>query len=232
MRMRRKKHFDDRLQACAHLLCRRPQRPLLSPEYHFGFAGDVFLEIGCGKGSFAVQMAAAHPAVCYYAMERVGNVLINAMELAEREKENRPDNLRFIMDDADRLRDWFAPGSLSAIYLNFSDPWPKKSHSKRRLTHRRYLQLYFTLLKEGGRLYVKTDNDGLFAFTLEELEALGCRPDYRTDDLHHSPYVADNMMTEYEAHFVSEGKPIHALAITVSPYMTTRLTSEQEANID
>ena len=214
MRMRMKKHFDERLAACAHLLCEKPEEPITTSEYHFGWDGDIYLEIGCGKGGFAVQSAAANPEVCFYAMERVANVMVNAVERAEREKASRPDNLRFMIDSAEHLAEWFAPHTLSAIYLNFSDPWPKKRNAKRRLTHRNFLALYFSLLKEDGMLYFKTDNVALFDFTLEQLEEMGHSPSYVTRDLHNSPLARGNIMTEYESNFVSQGMPIHALAVS------------------
>ena len=214
MRMRMKKHFTERLEACAHLLCEKPDEPITTSEYHFGWEGDIYLEIGCGKGGFAVQFAAANPAVCFYAMERVANVMVNAVERAEREKDTRPDNLRFIIGSAENLEEWFAPATLDAIFLNFSDPWPKKRNAKRRLTHRAFLARYFRLLKEDGMLYFKTDNDNLFDFTLEELSAMGCTPSYVTRDLHNSPFRVGNIMTEYETNFVSQGKNINALAVS------------------
>lgn len=216
MRMRRKKNYDARLEACRHLLCECPEEPTQTSERHFGWRGDMYLEIGCGKGGFAVQFAAANPSVCFYAMERVGNVMVNAVERAEREKDSRPDNLRFMIANAQDLEKWFAPHSLSAIYLNFSDPWPKKRNAKRRLTCRTLLSLYFKLLKEDGTLYFKSDNNPLFDFTLDELKALGYTPDYVTRDLHNSPFKAGNIMTEYETNFVSQGMKINALAVSAS----------------
>ena len=181
MRMRMKKHFDERLAACAHLLCEKPEEPITTSEYHFGWDGDIYLEIGCGKGGFAVQSAAANPEVCFYAMERVANVMVNAVERAEREKASRPDNLRFMIGSAE---------------------------------HRNFLALYFSLLKEDGMLYFKTDNVALFDFTLEQLEEMGHSPSYVTRDLHNSPFARGNIMTEYESNFVSQGMPIHALAVS------------------
>lgn len=224
MRMRRKKNGAARLAACAHLLCGLPDAPKTDASADFGREAPLALEIGCGKGSFACGMAEAHPDRCFYAMERVADVMVTAVERAQACAERRPDNLRFIIADADTLPAWFAPGSLQEIYLNFSDPWPKKGYAKRRLTHRDRLRLYFSLLGEGGRLYVKTDNEGLFAFTLEELAALGCKLLYTTDDLHASPYAAGNIMTEYERNFASQGMPIHALCAERGSYMPAALT--------
>ncbi len=213
MRMRKKKHGAERLLACAHLLCERPGSPLAEPAQLFGRDGAVYLEIGCGKGGFSCAMAARYPERSFLAMEKVSDVLVLAAERAVREAESRPDNLRFINGDARDLSLWFSEGSLDGIYLNFSDPWPKAGHKKRRLTHRDFLSMYFSLLREGGSLVFKTDNDGLFAFTLEELEALGYTPCFVTDDLHASSRAADNIMTEYERAFSEQGMKIHSLEV-------------------
>ncbi len=213
MRMRKKKHGEERLAACAAILCERPEQPITGTETHFCREGRLRLEVGCGKGGFACGMAEKHPTACFYAMERISDVMVAAVERAMACAAARPDNLRFLRADAKELPLWFAPGSLEGIYLNFSDPWPKAGHAKRRLTHRAFLTLYFELLAEDGFLAIKTDNEGLFAFTQEELAALGYTPDWVTDDLHASPYQEGNVMTEYERHFSSQGMPIHALFV-------------------
>ena len=172
------------------------------------------LEIGCGKGGFAVGMAAKYPDRCFYAMEKIPNVMIAALEKATAAADTRPsDNLRFIIANADTLEEWFAPASLDHIYLNFSDPWPKARHASRRLTHTGYLKKYFKLLKPKGILHFKTDNVGLFDFTLEEIASLGLSPSVVTRDLHASAYQAENVMTEYEINFSSRGFPIHMLEL-------------------
>ena len=216
MRMRRKKNYAERLEACKELLCTCPDTPLASSEHHFGWDGEIYLEIGCGKGGFAVQFAAANPTVCFYAMERVPNVMVNAVERAKREADTRPDNLRFIIGNAQDLEKWFGPKSISAIYLNFSDPWPKTRNAMRRLTARSFLKMYLRLLKEDGTLYFKTDNLPLFEFTLEEIRAIGYVPSYVTHDLHNSPFAAGNIMTEYETNFVNRGFKINALALSAA----------------
>ena len=215
MRMRKKKHSKERLDACRDLLCEKKNRLISSSVEDFGRECPMHLEIGCGKGGFACGMAANYPDVCFYAVERVENVMINALERAEAEKANRVrDNLRFIIANADTLEEWFAPGCFDTIYLNFSDPWPKERHAKRRLTYRAYLFKYFRLLKPGGKLRFKTDNVGLFDFTLAELSDLSLTPDIVTRDLHASPYAEGNVMTEYEKNFSSRGYPIHMLVLT------------------
>ena len=214
MRMRIKKHGTERLQACENLLLDRPAAPISSSRDVIGEDLPLWLEIGCGKGDFACGMAEAHPDVCFVALERISNVMVNAVEKAAARAGNRPDRLRFAIADAATLSDWFAPHSLDRIFLNFSDPWPKKGHTKRRLTYRAFLETYFTLLKPGGILAFKTDNVGLFDFTLEELSALGKTPDAVTRDLHNSPYNAGNVETEYEKNFSQKGFPIHYLTVT------------------
>ena len=215
MRMRKKKHGAERLAACGALLLDRPETPWTDLRALFGREGEVRLEIGCGKGGFACGMAAAHPEWSFIAMEKVSDVLVLAAERAMREAESRPDNLRFINGDARDLAAYFAEGSLDGIYLNFSDPWPKAGHAKRRLTHRAFLALYISLLRDGGAICLKTDNVGLFDFTLEELTALGLAPEFVTRDLHASEEAAGNVMTEYEKNFSEQGMPIHALRVII-----------------
>ena len=213
MRMRKKKHGEERIEACASLLCVKPETPISSAPAHLENA-PLCLEIGCGKGGFACGMAEKHPDRAFYAMEKIANVMICALEKAKAcEEERKTDNLRFIIADARELEEWFAPASIDYLYLNFSDPWPKARHTERRLTYRAFLKKYFALLKPTGVLQFKTDNVGLFDFTLAEIEALGLTPEVVTRDLHASPYAEDNVMTEYEKNFSSQGYPIHMLRL-------------------
>ena len=207
MRMRKKKNGAERLAACESFLCK-------APENHDGEA--VWPEIGAGKGGFACGMAVKNPEVHYYALERVTDCVVLA---AERARETHSatgmlGNLKFIIDKADNLPSLFTEGSVCRIFLNFSDPWPKKGYAKRRLTHRRYLDMYMKLLAPGGKLRFKTDNVGLFDFTLEEISAMGLSPDIVTRDLHASQWQADNVITEYEAAFSAEGIKINMLELT------------------
>ena len=212
MRMRKKKNGATRLAACSEYLFDLPSSPLCDPAGELGVAGaPVWLEIGAGKGGFAVGMVKANPTVAYYAMERVSDCVTLAAELAKRE--DMPRSLRFVVDTADNLTRLFAYGSIDRIFLNFSDPWSKKGYAKRRLTHRRYLAVYMNLLKDGGSLTFKTDNVGLFDFTLEEIEAMGLKPVALTGDLHASEYNEGNVMTEYERAFSSEGVKINMVRV-------------------
>ena len=177
-----------------------------------GFPEDipVWLEIGCGKGAFACGTAAAVPEVNMIAMERVADVACLALEKAMRAKDTRPDNLRFLIGNAENLPEWLPAHCLDTVYLNFSDPWPKSGYKKRRLTHRGFLEKYRELLVPGGMLKFKTDNHDLFFFSLEEFEACGLEIVWKTEDLHASELAESNVMTEYEANFSSKGMPIYS----------------------
>ena len=213
MRMRKKKHADERLAVCSDYIYSHEGEPLEEPaEEIFERSGaPLYLEIGAGKGGFEVGTVNANPEAVYLAMERVTDCVVLAAERAKRESDGA--RLRFIIDTADNLTRILAPGTVDRIYLNFSDPWSKKGYAKRRLTHRRYLAVYLNLLREGGRLTFKTDNVGLFDFSLEEIEAIGLQPTKLTRDLHASPYNEGNVVTEYEAAFSSQGVKINMLEI-------------------
>ena len=161
-------------------------------------------------------MTAKHEDVLYFAMERVTDCVVLAAEQAKRlnDEEGKCKNLRYIVDTADNLTKLFPEESVDAMFLNFSDPWSKKGYAKRRLTHRRYLAVYFNLLKDGGTLTFKTDNVGLFDFSLEEIEAMGLKCDIVTRDLHASEWAEGNVVTEYEANFSSQGVKINMLKVT------------------
>ena len=207
MRMRKKKHGAERLEKCTEFIVQRPQ--ILST------GAPVWLEIGAGKGGFACGMTKKNPTVEYYAMERVTDCVVLAAERAKAEYEQSGacGNLKFIIDTADNLADLFDSQSVDAIFLNFSDPWSKKGYAKRRLTHARYLSVYFDLLKDGGALTFKTDNVGLFDFSLEQIAEMGLECEVVTRDLHASEYAADNVVTEYEAAFSAEGVKINMLRV-------------------
>ena len=214
MRMRKKKHGEERIRACAELLIEDPATLMDDPCAPFSDGEKALcLEIGCGKGNFAVGMASAHPECNFIAMERVRDVCCLALEKAIASKSSRQDNLRFIIGDATNLLSWFPCGSLDVIYLNFSDPWPKAGHAKRRLTHRGFLAIYKSLLKPGGRLVFKTDNEGLFDFSLEEFAEFGLDIEWVTRDLHASEKAGENVMTEYEKNFSEKGFKIHSAIV-------------------
>lgn len=210
MRMRKKKHGAERIAACAEILIKDGLSCEVDPQSFFTKPRELHLEIGCGKGDFAVGMAAKYPFVNFIAMERVSDVACLALEKAMNAKEEREDNLRFVIGDARNLPDWFPAHSVDCIYLNFSDPWPKKGYAKRRLTHQGFLELYRKILKPGGILKLKTDNEGLFDFSLEQFSLCSLQVEWQTRDLHHSEKNADNIMTEYERNFSQKGQVIYS----------------------
>ena len=213
MRMRKKKNSESRLSVCEKYLLSTDE-VMADPSAVMGKKGaPVYLEIGAGKGGFACQMAERHSDVCYFAMERVTDCVVLAAERAASAEHGELDNLRFVIDTADNLLHIFPRESVDAIFLNFSDPWSKKGYAKRRLTHRRYLALYMNLLRDGGVLRFKTDNVGLFDFSLEEIEAMGLAPTIVTRDLHNSRWNEGNIMTEYETNFSQQGMKINMLEI-------------------
>ena len=210
MRMRRKKHGAERIAACAQILIDQAVGEAVDPAVFFNVSRPIHLEIGCGKGDFAVGMSAKYPEYNFIAMERVPDVACIALEKAMADAENRPDNLRFIIGDAQTLNERILPHTVDCIYLNFSDPWPKKGYAKRRLTHAGFLELYRTLLRPGGMLKLKTDNEGLFDFSLEQFVLCGLQIEWQTRDLHHSELAENNVMTEYERHFSELGQVIYS----------------------
>lgn len=214
MRMRKKKNSEARLSACERYLF-ECDGVMDDPAATIGMPGSkVYLEIGAGKGGFACKMAERHSDTAYFAMERVTDCVVLCAERAASGEHGELNNLRFVIDTADNLMHIFKPGTIDGIFLNFSDPWSKKGYAKRRLTHRRYLAMYLNLLRDGGKLRFKTDNVGLFDFSLEEIEAIGLTPDIVTRDLHHSEWNEGNIMTEYETNFSEQGMNINMLEIT------------------
>ncbi len=174
----------------------------------FGNDNPIHLEIGMGKGKFLMTLAAMHPEINYVGIEKFSSVLVRALE---KRAEFEGDNVFFLRMDAENLPDVFAPGEVDQIYLNFSDPWPKERHAKRRLTSREFFKRYDKVLKADGKVIFKTDNRPLFDFSLEEVPEAGWKLENYTFDLHNSEYVEGNVMTEYETKFVAEGKPINRL---------------------
>ena len=214
MRMRKKKHSEQRLSACLDYIYKTADGSYSDPALPINMpSAPVFLEIGAGKGGFACKMAARHSEVAYIAMERVTDCVVLAAERAASGELGELKNLRFLIDTADNLTKLFAPGTVDAIFLNFSDPWPKKGYAKRRLTHRRYLAVYMNLLREGGTLTFKTDNVDLFDFSLEEISAVELPVVKLTRDLHTSEWAADNIMTEYEKNFSDQGMKINMVSV-------------------
>lgn len=177
----------------------------------FGNHNEIEIEIGMGKGRFLMALAEQNPQINYIGIEKYSTVLLRAIQKME---ENPLPNVKFIRMNAEYICDVFAQDEVSRIYLNFSDPWPKDRHAKRRLPSREFLKRYDQILKPDGVVEFKTDNEGLFAFALEEIEPAGWKLDAMTHDLHHNKELcAGNVMTEYEEKFSEIGNPIHKYVI-------------------
>ena len=172
----------------------------------FGNDHPVYVEIGMGKGRFLMDMARLYPEINFIGIEKYSSVLLRAVQKLE--EEELP-NVRLIRMDAEDLENVFAQGELDRIYLNFSDPWPKDRHAKRRLESRQFLARYNQILKKDGTIEFKTDNRALFDFALEEVEAAGWTLKEKTFDLHANARLNEgNVMTEYEERFSAQGNPI------------------------
>ena len=235
MRQRNIKNLEERLELNSEFLVENPRECKGRWAEVFGNDNPIYLEIGCGKGKFILSHAADERNVNYIAVEGQSSVVLRALEKAS---EAQLDNLRIFIDFVHDLGDYFDKGELDGLYLNFSDPWPKARHAKRRLTFRKNLENYKTVLKEGAFIEFKTDNEGLFEFTLEEIEACGYEIVEMTRDLHgtgdedcacealdderrscdktckvknhtQKQFDSANFMTEYEEKFSRAGKNIN-----------------------
>lgn len=208
MRLRNIPGADEAIADSPHCI----QEPMAEKgRWHLIFGNDhpVHIEIGMGKGQFIMQFAKDHPDINYIGIERYSSVLLRALQ--KMEVEPLP-NIRFLCMDASIITEVFDKEEVAKIYLNFSDPWPKERHAKRRLTSRQFFERYDKILAGNGVVEFKTDNDDLFAFSMEEVAEAGWTLDAHTFDLHHDPVLNEgNIMTEYEEKFSSLGHPIHKL---------------------
>lgn len=224
MRMRRKKNLQSRLENCRDYAVdfewetlaygKTPEKHLICYEEVFSNTNPVELEIGCGKGQFAVEIAKRNPDKNFLAVEINENVIVQAMEKAK--KENLK-NLRFMRVGAEKLGLYLPENSIGKIYLNFSCPFPKKRQAKHRLTHESFLEIYKKILVSGGRIIQKTDNRILFESSIEQFSKCGFVLENVSLDLHNSGDTKDNIMTEYESKFVALGQPIYRLEAFVRP---------------
>lgn len=189
-----------------------PQYMVLNPEeqkgnWHtlFGNNSPIHIEVGTGKGQFITGMAMKNPDINYIAIEVAKNVLVNALEKVI---ENEIPNIKLILVNAENLPTIFNEGEIAQVYLNFSDPWPKTRHEKRRLTYKSFLDLYKQILPTKGEVHFKTDNRGLFEYSLVSFNQYGMDFKFISLDLHNSEYEG-NIMTEYEQKFSAKGNPIY-----------------------
>lgn len=209
MRMRKRHNLVPRMEKCAELMIQdnNAQRG----QWRSAFPGfdALFLELGCGKGRFTADTAAALPSALLIALEKVPDAMIVAME---RIRDRKLKNVRFIDGDAAALRDMFAPGEVDRLYINFCDPWPKSRDAKLRLTAPGFLRIYADILPVGGEIHFKTDNTPLFDWSVERFTEEGWVLSELTHDLHENGPVG--VMTDYEAKFYAEGMKINRLVAT------------------
>lgn len=222
MRMRKKKNLVPRMERCKTCLVEDPYAMAgkwhaLCPE-----AKELRVELGCGKGRFTAGMAAAEPDVLFIAVEKVPDAMVIAMERCAAEELK---NVFFVSADADQLPYFFQPEEVDRIYINFCDPWPTKRHAKRRLTHGNFLQLYRKVLKEGAQIHFKTDNSGLFEFSVEEFPRFGFTLSEITRNLHENGPAG--VMTDYEAKFYGQGVPINRCVATMVPWEASEESKEE-----
>lgn len=209
MRMRRKPWAEDEIKANPHLVVPDPSQ--WKGKWHHFFKGEkpIHVEIGTGKGQFIVRMAQTYPHINFIGLERNISALgVAVRKLKEAQGEESLHNCCLIASDANQLTAIFAPQEVERIYLNFSDPWPKRRHAKRRLTHPGFLEIYRTILKQGGEIHLKTDNEAFFEFSLNSLADGGFRLRNITFNLHERDDLPQ-VMTEYEEKFAAQGKKIY-----------------------
>ncbi len=212
MRQRNKKWVAGELETNQHLI-KTPEELKGVWKNEFDNDNEIHLEIGCGKGDFAIGMAKKHPNVNFVAFEKEEQVIAIAIrKLREAEEELGMElNVLFINGDANNVLDYFEDGEISRIYVNFSDPWRnRKKWQKRRLTHRSFLEKYKQILVKDGSVFQKTDNVNLFEFSLNEFAEMDWKMRNISLDLHNSEFE-DNVVTEYEMKFSSQGMPIYRL---------------------
>ena len=225
MRMRRKRNFDERMDACSDLLLAKGANGILNmkeaAEHYralidfraaFGNGNPVALEIGCGKGGFVIELAQKTPDVNYLALEKMSNVILTPLEAVQKAGLS---NVRFLNIRAECLPCYIPENSLDFIYLNFSTPLPKLGYATQRLTHRNFLEVYKKLLKKGGRILQKTDDRDFFEFSLEEYKACGFALENVTYNLHENGNPDWNIVTEYERKWVEQGFPIHRVEAVI-----------------
>ncbi|MFK3986449.1 MULTISPECIES: tRNA (guanosine(46)-N7)-methyltransferase TrmB [Exiguobacterium] len=213
MRLRHKPWAKEYMEAQEHVFITHPETLKGNWKAEFKNDNPLFIEVGSGKGQFILGMARQFPDVNFIAIELFESV---AVSIVQKLVETPMPNVRVLTVDAKQLVDYFEAGEVDRVYLNFSDPWPKTRHAKRRLTYKTFLATYEAVLPRGGEIHFKTDNRGLFEYSLESMSQYGM---YFTDislDLHVNE-PADNVRTEYEERFSAMGQPIYRMEAAFRP---------------
>lgn len=210
MRQRKIKNIEQKLEELNEFSVAEPKECKGRWSEIFGNDNPIYLELGCGKGNFILGQSKDKPNCNFIGVEGQSSVLLRAFEKA---RENGCDNVKLFCDFVNDVRDYFDDGELAGVFLNFSDPWPKARHAKRRLTYGQHLKQYMQIIKSGGFVEFKTDNDGLFEFTMEQIEEQNMTVVEISRDLHNSQFTAKNITTEYEDKFRGLGKNINYVRI-------------------
>ena len=213
MRMRKMKNLNPRMERCGdvHITDPAAQKGAwrnLKPD-----CTALWVEVGCGKGKFTAETAAANPDVLLIAVERCREAMVVAMEKA---RDMGLTNVFYIDMDVANIEDIFAPEEIDRLFINFPDPWPRKKNAKRRLTHRGFLHKYCHVVRTGGEFHFKTDNAPLFEFSVEEFAACGLQVNHLTRNLHEHGIVG--IMTGYEEKFHALGTPINRCEVVCKPF--------------
>ena len=208
MRVKHKKWAEPLMQDHPELMVMDPASIKGHWQERFDKQQPIQLEVGMGKGQFITEMAKAHPDVNFIGVEVEHTVAAIALKKALPEK---LPNLQMICADGADLTDMFTESSIDRMYLNFSDPWPKKRHAKRRLTYHTFLSTYQKILRPQGSIELKTDNMGFFEFSVVSMNNYGMKFEGLWLDLHHSDEAEHNIATEYEEKFSAKGQPIYKL---------------------
>ncbi|HET7521884.1 MAG TPA: tRNA (guanosine(46)-N7)-methyltransferase TrmB [Bacillales bacterium] len=205
MRLRHKPWAKDKIMEYRDIVIPNPQKYAGKWALSFQNGAPLHLEIGTGKGRFLAESAKQFPDVLFIGMEKMESIIVSALDKV---LEAEVENAKLLHEDARELPMFFAEGEVDRIYLNFSDPWPKNRHEKRRLTHANFLKQYESVLKPEGEIHLKTDNRGFFQYSLESFQEYGLAVKNISWDLHKSA-MKDNVMTEYEQRFSEKGQPIY-----------------------
>ncbi|XXM71895.1 tRNA (guanosine(46)-N7)-methyltransferase TrmB [Lysinibacillus sphaericus] len=205
MRLRHKQWASEKISENPQYVVAQPEEKKGKWNEVFGNDNPIHIEVGTGKGQFVTEMARANPEVNYIGIELYESVIVTALD---RLIEAELPNVKLLNVDARSLSDFFANEEVGRVYLNFSDPWPKNRHEKRRLTYKTFLKLYEDILIKGGEIHFKTDNQGLFEYSLMSFSWYGLHLKFLSLDLHNSEF-AGNIMTEYEEKFSAKGQRIY-----------------------
>ncbi len=214
MRMRRMKNLDPRMEKCEAFRIAQPETLKGNWRSLKADAKALWVEVGCGKGKFTAETAAANPDVLLIAVERCREAMVVAMEKA---KAMELKNVFYIDMDVANIEEIFAPEEIDRLFINFPDPWPRKKNAKRRLTHRGFLDKYCRVVRENGEIHYKTDNAPLFEFSVEEFAACGLEVKNLTRNLHEKGIVG--IMTGYEEKFHALGTPINRCEVVCKPFV-------------